>query len=353
MSAVRTLTTETTPDSTGAGREDRPHTAFGHDVDTVHLRIDGSFGRGVLHGLDDYTETLDAGGGWLKTTARKGNMRITATPSSIRIKGSLAVLLSGTNAAPFDHTAVLPVLRRALRDFERVVMSVGGTICDGLLSAAVTRLDFGINVALGKEVGDVERVVSAMTAGRPARLVPHRPHSAEVVLTTRRLAVYDKRRERGRRPVDEAYGDGPVARVELRLVKDVARQLGRPSLTLRDLLDPGLFAELGRRLVEEVDGTPFRRTVRFPDVQTPTALRDACAALGVETAGGPDAVRAAVDAERASGRLGEGKRGTDRASALRREVDRIWTHTGVAVEADVGAAFRSAVRRAVLGGDAT
>ena len=338
----------TTPDSTGAGREDRPHTALGHDIDTVHLRVDGSYGRGVLRGLDDYTEKLDEGGGWLKTTARYGNVRIMATPSAIRIKGSLAVLLSGTNAAPFGHASVVPALRRALRDFDRTVASVGGTICNGLLSAAVTRLDFGVNVVLGEELDAADDVVSAMTARRPARLIPHRSHSAEVVLTTRRIAVYDKRRERGRRSVHESYGDGPVVRVELRLVKDVARQLSRPTLSLRDLLGIDLFAELGQRLVRAVDEVPFRRSVRFPGVRTPTELRDAYAARGIESSGGPDIALTTVDADRVAGRLGDDKRGTDRASALRREIDRIWERTGIAVEADIGTAFRAAVRRAVL-----
>ncbi|MEL6613654.1 MAG: hypothetical protein AAFQ53_16275 [Bacteroidota bacterium] len=258
------------------------------------------------------------------------------------------MLLSGTNGAPFRRDVILSALRDAYRTFHRVVESRDGVIVPDLLSAVVTRLDFGVNVPLSEKVGGVEDVVSALNPAPPARLTPHRKHSAEIVLTTRRLAIYDKRRERGKRGVAPVYGDAPLARMELRLVKDVGRQMGRAHFTLRDLLDPELFDELGHRLIQAANEIPFTRLVRFPEVRTPSELRSSYATLGLEIAGGPSAAHAMIDSARLAGRLGEGKRGTERACALRKEVRRIWEHTNNTVEVEVGSAFRAAVLEAVF-----
>ena len=308
----------------------------GHDVDTVRLRLDGSFGPGVLRAFDDYVEEV-GDVGWLRSRVRYRNLRLRATPSVLRIEGSLAALLAGTNAAPFDHGALRPALEALAADLS-IPLPV-------LLLARVMRLDVGANVPWP---GPVEEVAGALVARPPARLVPRRPWSSEVELSTRQFAVYDKRRERGRRPVHPAYGDGPLARVELRFVDDVDRQFRRP-VTLGLLLDPGFFDELGGRLVAEAEAAHFRRATRLPAVRVPTELRDAYAALGIAAAGGVDAAYHAVAVARAEGQLGEGDRATKRAYALRREVDRLWTRGDATEEVDVGPAFRKAVRRAVRG----
>ena len=322
--------------SNGASRQSDVFTGSvaptGHDIDTVHLRLDGSFGPDLLQGFDDYSECV-GDVGWLWSKAQCRNLRLMVTPSALRIRGSMAVFVSGTNAAPFEHLALLPALADLARDLG----------LSDLLLARVMRLDTGVNVPWQ---GPIEEVVGALTAVPPVRLVPFRPASAAVSLTTRQLAIYDKRAERGQRPVDPSYGDGSLMRVELRYIKDVDRQLGRP-VTLGLLCARTFYGELGGRLVAEAEGVQFQRTGRFPGAEVPTDRRDAYAALGIAANGGVEAAYSAVEVDRQSGHLGDGTKATRQAYAHRRMIDRIWTQSGAAEEINIGPAFREAVQRAV------
>ena len=307
----------------------------GHDLDTVRLRLDGSFGPDFLHGFDDYTETY-GDVGWLSSHGRSRNLVLAVTPSKLSVKGSLASFVSGTNAAPFDHGTLVAGLEELAGDL--------GLQLSVLLLARVMRLDVGVNVPWS---GPVDEVTGALVAVPPERLQPRGPRASTAVgHTTRELYVYDKRAERGRRPVDPVYGDGPLMRVELRYLKKVDRQLKR-SVTLGTLCDPSFYGELGRRLEAAADAAPFRRGARPRAARTKTELIDTYAALGLAATGGPHAALSAIETDRRAGRLGDGSAGTKRAYTLRGEVERLRTLDGVAHEVDVASDFRRAVRRAL------
>jgi len=303
----------------------------GHDVDTVRLRIDQPVDERRLASLPEY-ERHDGDVGWLRSTAKLRNLRVTVRPSGVKVRGSLAAFISGTNAVPFDHD-------RLEEAFGEIADTLGLPLLD-VLAARVMRLDAGVNVPLGVPVVEV---TGNLRSSKHGRVVPRGRASSGVELSNRGLYVYDKRAERGKRGVDPSYGDGPLARVELRYTKDVDRQLKRP-VTAGLLCRRPFYEELGRRLVEYVDATPFRRTVRLKEFRTVRDLRRAYAVLGIRAHGDFEAALASVEAARVEGRLKPCQ-----SHALRRELEELRTSPELSEPLDVALRFRHAVRDAVYG----
>ena len=311
-------------------REERDvRRATGHDIDTVRLRLDEPLDPAVLRGLDDYRE-VQGDVSLLKTTAKLRNLHLQVTPASVRIQNSVAVFVHGNNAEPFDHDAVRPA-------FEEVA-DVLGVPVDVFLGARVMRLDVGVNVPLPMPVVEI---TGRMEPRSPSRLHQDGRASVRVGTSTTELAVYDKRAERGRRGVHLSYGDGPLARIELRYMKKVSRAFGKP-VTAGRLAEQAFYEELGDRLVAHVDKAPFRRITRPVTPTTPTELRKALAFQGIEAGGGLPAVLAAIEADAAAGRITSKK-----ASPLRQEARRLAAQGAPDLAADPIPAFLAAVHAAV------
>lgn len=317
----------------------RSPTACGHDIDTIALRIDEPLDPSVLRHLDHYEEH-QGDIGWLRSTARIRNLYLTATASSLRIRNGLATFISGTNAAPFDHGAVLPA-------FAEIADAIGLPL-SSVLDGRVTVLHVGVNVPV---TVPVEAITGSMEAIPPYRLSDRGRASTEVGHTTRGLYVYDKRAERGQRSVHPCYGDNPLARVEHRFKRKLDAQFGRP-VTAGLLCDRSFYEELGDHLIEAVDAQPFRRRPRIGSPQTPTELYKAYARLGIETAGGFDAALKAVDVDLRTGSLGENESAANRASRLRTCLRGLRVCPEYSEPLDIAAEFRRAVRVAVFNGSA-
>lgn len=308
----------------------------GHDIDTVKLVVGYRADPARLHALDDVRDHYgdDA---WLKTTAKHHNLFVAVTESRVSVHNSLAVYLASVrglpygNATPFDHDALEP----ALVDLADVI----GVPAEVFLKGRVMKLDVGVNVPVASPVREI---TDNMIADSGARVMPRGPASTEVGYTTRGLYVYDKRTERGQRCVDPVYGPGPLARVELKLKKDIDRQLGR-AVTVASLCDRAFYEHLGERLVQAAIDQPFRRSVRLdPVVQTPTDLYRAYAVSGIEALGGFDAAMNTIDASQRLGVLDK-----SRASRLRGAVRDLRRSPDLTETLDVAADFRRAVRGAV------
>ena len=306
---------------------------FGHDIDTVHFRVDGSFDQDCLSGLDKHEMLMGDTGSWLYSTARYRNIRLTASPSSIRGCGSLAVLTMGSNATPFDHH----LLAVALGDFSAAL----GIDSDILLAGSLRRLDVGANVPLSRPVAEV---TGAMVRPPRRRLVTHGPASVEVVTHRHRFAVYDKRAERKAKKgghVSPVYGPGPVARVESRHMSRVDDQLRRP-VTLGSLLDPAFFDDLGRRLIADTHALCFEPSVPWKMLSLPSELGDWLAAQGMERVGGLEAVLEIIEESKRQGvAVGHQPR------ALRKKARTIAEAARADDPEDVGREFVAAVRTAV------
>ena len=312
-------------------------TACGHDIDTVALRIYEPIEPSVLRHLDHYEERR-GDIGWLRSTARLRNLHLTATASGLRIRNGLAAFISGTNAAPFDHDAVLPA-------FAEIADAVGLPL-SSVLAGRVTVLHVGVNVPV---TVPVEAITGSMVAIPPSRLSARGRASTEVGHTTRGLYVYDKRAERGRRGVHPCYGDGPLSRVEHRYKKKLDVQFGRP-VTAGRLCDRSFYEELGVRLVEATDALAFRRPSRIGAPQTPTELYRAYAHLGIEAAGGFEAALDAVGLDLRTGKLGENEAATNRASRLRTCLRGLRVCPEHSEPLDIAVEFRRAVHAAVFSG---
>ena len=306
---------------------------LGHDIDTVHFRIDGSFGQDCLRGLDDYGMFMGDTGAWLHSRARHRNVRLQASPSSVRGQGSLSVLTMGSNATPFDHD----LLAHALADLAAAL----AVDFDELAAASVRRLDVGANVPLDRPVA---HVTGTMVHPPRRRLVSYGTGSAAVVTDRRQVFVYDKRAEQKAKKhghVSAAYGTGPLARIEHRLMNRVDDQLHRP-VTLGALLDPEFFADLGRQLVAEAEALRFEPAVPWKMCARTSELTLWLAGHGIERVGGLNSVLDAIEESK-----NQGVATTDQARALRRKAHTIAEAARADDPDDVGREFVDAVRAAV------
>ena len=259
--------------------------------DTVILVLAGVWPDGLRALLRDYAVTYDAEGngtetGWL------GPAWVKAGALGLAVRVSLPHYLFGTNAWPLPLWAV-----RAVVDRVGIDLGLGAGV---MLAARAYRTDLFVNVALHHAVG---RYVSALLDVPRADRLPFE-NGAAFVNTRRQLAFYDKVREvehkKGRVP-DGLAGEN-VLRYELRLKRDLARQVGR-AVYAGDLGDPALFRALVEEATARFDTVQTARGVVVPTLTGPSALTGWLAAEGLRAVG-LDRVLAAVDADRAAGRVG-------------------------------------------------
>lgn len=304
--------------------------ASGHDIDTFAASTQDLPDPSVLKGLDLYSEHRSDIGVFEHRAQFRG-LRFRLSDSLLRIDGSLAAFVMGSNAEPFEHGLV----RVALGE----VADVLALPVDVIRDARVTRLHIGVNVPM-----PVAEITGAMIAVPPFRRQDRGRASTSVGHTTRAVYIYDKRAQRGTQPVHDSYGSGPLARVELQYNRNVAQQLRRP-VTLGLLADRSVYEDLGDRLMEAVEAVPLRSHPRVGMPTTPTELCRAYAPIGIEADRGFEAVFADIDTALARGELTP-----NQASALRCTIRHMITK-GTRRRAGPGRAadFYHAVRSAVYG----
>lgn len=310
-----------------------PAPPMGHDVDTVWISVEGSFGPDHLVGMGDYSRT-DGDVGWLSSKACPANgLRFRVSPSELFVQiPSVLKLVRGTNATAFSVDTVEEALR-LVADTARVTF-------DDLLEAKVRRLDIGANVPVPRPVGVYTSAIEP-----PPRWEMRVAKRGSVVVGTKsnEIGVYDKRSQTELRglPVDSGYGNGPLARVERRFKGKVDRQLGLPVVA-GSLLDPEFLDKLGSRLVADVSKVPFRARALPRVVQTTSDLMYGLAVRGLAACGGVPVVMREIDAARA-----EGDVTTNQGARLRKRVREIQSRERTQDPDDVGREFVDAVRNAV------
>lgn len=307
---------------------------FGHDIDTVRLRIPGPHSEETLEGPYSCNSDYTRGGEWLRSSARIRNLMLSASPGKLTIKGSVAKFANGTNAAPFDHGRLDDV-------FSEICAALPTIDHARLMDAEVTRLDFGANVPFPHRI---PQLFDAVVCPSGRRLVRESPHSMRIETTRHVLTMYDKRKEQKKKKdgaVSEVYGSQPLVRVERRLMREVSKALDMP-VTVATLLDPSFFARLGELLVEAVEEVPFETRAPWVPVSTPRELTKALARWGLADLG-VNYVLAMIESDKDRGFLTK----AHQAAALRKALRDLAGETREAAVVDLGREFVAALRAVV------
>ncbi len=261
------------------------------DIDSIHLVLDDELPAASMEALDSYCITTDKNGEYYHK-ARFRHLRVYSRPGYSTISGSLSKLIYGTNLVRFDYRRVSPAL-----DVLAAHLGLSGQAIRG---ARITRLEFGVCVELSQPVADyTSRLV------QPPRTRLRRHGSTTAFHQAQRVLVfYDKRAEVEATGgvVDTSWGLH-VLRYEVRLLKAVGKQIGRP-LTAGDLCHPELYALLGDGLLGYLEGITMEERPVLPEVATAAELGRVLARLGLDTAGGLSPMLGTIDARRKAGHVG-------------------------------------------------
>ncbi len=226
-----------------------------------------------------------------EVTGRLGSLRATVYPGKAVVVGSLPRFVYGTNARALDPAGV--------RGGLSAISSSAGLSEAAVLGAAVRRVDVAANLLLAYPPAEYARALADVP--RAARLQAS-PGSVVFRNTVREVAFYDKGAELAAkgRAVPEEWAGRHVLRYELRLKRQLSREFGR-TVRAADLAEPAFHNGLVERWRDRYATVRTRRPLRLLRATGTRELRDALALRGVEAEGGPHAVRAAIDAARASG----------------------------------------------------
>lgn len=200
--------------------------------DTVHLVLDapewpdGFSLAGVPDSLDRAEETVSVETGATRYTGRLGRLRITATPSRLKVWGSL------TNWYRDEGWAGEALTRADVADVRARLEARLGV---DLGAAHVWRVDVFADLRLPSPVACYVPVL-----GERARFFRRVMGPASLVYHTarRQQAFYDKPAER-----KTAWADGGLLRYELRFLRALSEQVGG-TLTFADLHAPAAWAML-------------------------------------------------------------------------------------------------------------
>ena len=258
--------------------------------DTVLLALVGVRPPDLKTKLREPVVSYDAAGGrtvkgWL------GPAWVLTNPVGLFVRVSLPRYLFDTNAQPLPPRYVLDVVDRVGRDL--------GLTAQVVRAARVYRADVCVNLATRHTP---DRYVDGLLDVPRMQRLPF-GDGCTFVNSRRQLAFYDKVREIKSKSghVPDGLSGAHVLRYEHRLKRNLAAQMGGPVYA-EDLAAPRVFGSFVRQAVARFATVQVRRSVVVPPITGPSAVREWLEAVGLETVGLPNVI-AAIDADRASGRV--------------------------------------------------
>ncbi len=265
-------------------------------IDTVHFRSHQSLSLAVRDrlGLTPSALSLE---GEPRVRGGIGGMYASVGEWGTRVTGSLPRYLRGENLTPFsrdDVTLSIEKLADALEIPPRY-----------LRESRLNRLDYGVNVVVPEPPSTYLRAL------RDPGSITKRSYLWETVTygTDFQVEFYDKlvQMRRTQKAVWEAklaeeYQGRQVLRIELRHKQRVYERFGQ-AVTLGDLDTEAFFADLGARVMSEVERFAGRHPVVTGHASDVRAMQLDQQRAGIEAQGGRDAILASIAEGRQSGRF--------------------------------------------------
>lgn len=260
-------------------------------IDTIHIRTHEASDLIDNPSITRYSASLYEDGN-TSDSGRLRNLKVTSRETGTYIKDSLTRYVHGTNLATLHVDEVAP----ALREIETALRMRAGALDD----ARVTRLDIAHNLIVPRPVREY---LAAMTAPPRYRTTRYVEETLYFNTTLRTLCFYDKIAEAESRgeTVPAPYAGQHVLRYELK-IRRVSRDLGR-VVTAGMLADPAFFRSLAAEWARRFHTVRFQPLPRHEEPTTVRELREAYAAVGVESVGGAATAMRAVDVALAAGHL--------------------------------------------------
>lgn len=226
-----------------------------------------------------------------------GNLKVTANPSKVSVKGSLSKFHLGDN-----------LQRLTRKGTEEALEHLSEKLSLPLVLSFISRIDIGATMVMQHQPQEYFAVLGE--APRLDRSLFNGPHGPSVYHRNKQriFISYDKRAEamKKKQTLVPVLRGQNLLRLELKLTKRVPRQLGRERIQAGDLFEEEIWVSLLKNWYKQYRSIRKTPSIRFKENLTMTNSKDLVhqlAGLGLQQIGGEQAIVDLLKAERDCGRL--------------------------------------------------